>query len=169
MGTAAGDQPHAPGLIAGPQPWFNRETTDQEILTALMSVATRVGRVPSAREYAALAREHRLPSLATVLNRMGGWGNAIRAAGMLPLAAGTGARSRRWTDEACWRALRSVSRELGEIPSVRGYERHAAHRHDLPSPATIRNRLGRWSSIVTRLVAEHELTALHEQYANQSP
>lgn len=81
----------------------------------------------------------------------------------------TGARSRRWTDEACWRALRSVSRELGEIPSVCGYERHAAHRHDLPSPATIRNRLGRWSSIVTRLAAEHELTALHEQYANQSP
>lgn len=30
--------------------------TDQEILTALMSVAARVGRVPSAREYAARAR-----------------------------------------------------------------------------------------------------------------
>lgn len=143
--------------------------SDQEILTALMSVATRVGRVPSAREYAALAGEQRLPSLATVLNRMGGWGNAIRAAGMLPLVAGAGARSRRWTDEACWTALRSVSRELGEIPSVRGYERHAEHRHDLPSPATIRNRLGRWSSIVTRLAAERELTALHEQYATQAP
>lgn len=42
------------------------------------------------------------------------------------------------------------------------YERHASDRSDLPSSATVRNRLGRWSAIVTRLAAERELMSLHQ-------
>ena len=131
--------------------------SDRDIILALVSVSTRVGRVPSAKEYAAHARELNYPSLPTVLNRMGGWTNALRATGMEPVAAPTRARKRRWTDEACWKALRRVVRELGEIPTVLAYERHAAGRPELPSSATLRNRLGRWSSITTQLAAQNQV------------
>jgi hypothetical protein len=43
---------------------------------------------------------------------------------------------------------------------VSSYDRHAAGRRDLPSSATLRNRLGRWSLISAQLVAEREL-AMH--------
>lgn len=97
------------------------------------------------------------PSLPTVLNRMGGWSNAVTAAGLLPAARRAPARQRRWTEDACWDALRRVVDELAEIPSVLAYERVAAGRSDLPSAATIRNRLGRWSSLAARLAAQREL------------
>jgi Sigma-70, region 4 len=41
--------------------------------------------------------------------------------------------------------------ELGGIPSVATYETYAAGRDDLPSAATVRIRLGRWSAITARL------------------
>jgi uncharacterized protein (DUF433 family) len=66
-------------------------------------------------------------------------------------------RRLRWTNAACWEALRRAADELGEVPTVLAYERCAAGRSDLPSSATIRNRLGRWSSLTTRLAAEREL------------
>jgi hypothetical protein len=134
--------------------------SDRDIILALTSVARRVGRVPSAKEYAVHAREMNYPSLPTILNRMGGWTRALRAAGMRPLSEPARARTRRWTDDACWTALRAVVAARGEIPTVLGYERHAAGRADLPSSATLRNRLGRWSAIVTRLAAQRELAAV---------
>jgi hypothetical protein len=102
--------------------------SDRDIILALVSLATRVGRVPSAKEYALHARDLNYPSLPTVLNRMGGWTQALRAAGLAPLSAPSRTRKRRWTEDACWRALRKVVRELGEIPTVLAYERHAAGR-----------------------------------------
>jgi hypothetical protein len=136
--------------------------SDRDIIVALISVAARLGRVPIAKEYGALARELEYPSLATVLNRMGGWTSAVRAAGLIPISTPARTRSRRWTVEACWAALRDVVAELGEVPTVVGYARHAADREDLPSSATVRNRLGRWSAITTQLAAEREL-ARHAQ------
>jgi len=132
--------------------------SDRDIILALTSVSIRVGRVPSAKEYAAHARVLNYPSLPTVLNRMGGWTHALRAAGMQPLSAPARSRKRRWTEESCWQALRGVVEELGEIPTVLSYERHALGRADLPSAATLRNRLGRWSSITTQLAAQRELS-----------
>ncbi len=67
------------------------------------------------------------------------------------------ARERRWTEDACWEALRRAVDELGEVPSVLAYERFAASRTDLPSSATVRNRLGRWSALTARLLAQREL------------
>jgi transcriptional regulator with XRE-family HTH domain len=136
--------------------------SERDIVVALRAVAAGLGRVPSAKEYALLARGLELPSLPTVLNRLGGWTRAVCAAGMTPLAPPGSVRRRRWTESACWSALRRVVDELGEIPTVLSYERHAAGRHDLPSSATLRNRLGRWSSISAQLAAEREL-ALHVQ------
>jgi hypothetical protein len=54
---------------------------------------------------------------------------------------------------------------MGEMPTVLSYQCHAADRPDLPSAATVRNRLGRWSAVVTRLAAERELATLHQQPA----
>ena len=138
--------------------------SERDILVALRAVAAGLGRVPSAKEYALLARGLELPSLPTVLNRMGGWTRAVTAAGLKALPARRGARRRRWTQRACWEALRRAVDELGEIPTVLSYERHAAGRDDLPSSATLRNRLGRWSAITAQLAAEREL-ALHAQRA----
>jgi uncharacterized protein (DUF433 family) len=130
--------------------------SDGDITSALTFAAAQLGRVPSAKDYATIARRGRLPSLATVLNRMGGWSSALASAGLRAAAPGP-PRSRRWTEEACWDALRRAADELGEIPSVVGYERFAAGRSDLPSSATIRNRLGRWSSLTARIAAQRQL------------
>jgi hypothetical protein len=132
--------------------------SDGDIAAALRSMAADLGRVPSAKEYETLARTHGGPSLATVLNRMGGWTSAVRAAGLTPTSPPTRARRRspRWTPEACWTALRCVVAELGQIPTVVTYDRHAADRTDLPSSATLRNRLGRWSAITMQLAAERQ-------------
>lgn len=130
--------------------------SDSDITLALASAAAQLGRVPSAKEYAAVARSGRLPSLATVLNRMGGWSRALTTAG-LRTAAPARPRSRRWTEETCWDALLRAADELGEIPSVLAYERFASGRSDMPSSATIRNRLGRWSTLAARLAAQRQL------------
>lgn len=142
-----------------------RTYSDRDIYVALTSVAAQLGRTPSPKEYAGLARELDFPSLPTVLNRLGGWTSAIRAAGMTPLAPPRRARARRWTEDACWAALRRVVEELDEIPSVLAYDRHATDCRDLPSSATVRNRLGRWSTIATQLAAERELATLSAEAA----
>jgi hypothetical protein len=129
--------------------------SDLDIVTALTSAASSLGRVPSAKEYDAL-RTCGGPSVATVLNRMDGWTNAVRAAGLTPHRMPARTRSRRWTADACWAAIRAVVAELEQIPTVVTYDRHAASRPDLPSSATLRNRLGRWSAITTTLAAERE-------------
>jgi hypothetical protein len=137
--------------------------SDRDILLAMTSVAARLGRVPTPKEYAALAREYEYPSLPTVLNRMGGWTRAVRAAGMEPLSSPRRTRKRRWTEDACLKALRSAMHELGEIPTIRAYERIAADRDDLPSSATVRNRLGSWGAIVTHLAADRNRAQLDAQ------
>jgi transcriptional regulator with XRE-family HTH domain len=132
--------------------------SDRDIAIALTSTAAGLGRTPSAREYEALAHIHEGPSVKTILNRMGGWTTAVQAAGLTPVRS-LHTRSRRWTVEACWAAVRAVAAELDEIPTVITYDRCAAGRPDLPSSATLRNRLGRWSAITTRLAAERHLTS----------
>jgi Homing endonuclease associated repeat len=130
--------------------------SDAEIVRAVQSAATILGHVPAAREYAAFASQKDLPSLATVSNRMSGWSNALAAAGLRPVAAAGQSLPRRWTDDVCWDAIQRAAIELGEIPTVVAYEKLAAGRDDLPSAATIRNRLGRWSSLTARLAADAE-------------
>ncbi|HWH11922.1 MAG TPA: hypothetical protein VG165_12395 [Solirubrobacteraceae bacterium] len=129
--------------------------SDRDIHEALGYAAVRVGRTPSRKQYADVARELGFASLPTVLNRMGSWRAAVSAAGLTPRARSR-SPTRRWTEEACWEALRTVVDEAGEIPSMQGYDRLAAGRVDLPSSATIRNRLGRWSAVITQLAADHD-------------
>jgi hypothetical protein len=128
--------------------------SDDDIVDALCQVAAQLGRAPRAKEYAALARVLHGPSLPTVLIRMEGWTAALRAAGIVSPHGPARVSSRRWTVEACWSALNVVVGELDAIPTVARYDRHARGRDDVPSSATIRNRLGRWSAITAQLAAE---------------
>ena len=130
--------------------------SDADIIRAVRGLAAGLQRVPSAADYAPVGREPGYPSLATVINRMDGWSNAVRAAGLTEVATPERARARRWTEEACWTALRRVAAELGEIPTIARYDRHATGRTGLPSSATLRNRLGRWSVITTQLAIERD-------------
>jgi transposase len=127
--------------------------SDRDIADALVLVASELGEVPTPRQYSARTRELGLPSLPTVLNRAGGWTNALHAAGMHPTSPARIPRQPRWTEAECWRVLYRVVRDLGHVPSLRTYERFIADRSDMPSSSTLRNRLGRWSSIVGHLTA----------------
>jgi transposase len=131
--------------------------SDRDIIRALTAAADVVGRVPSGREYAAVARDRGFPGLATVLNRMGGWTNAMTAAGFRPPAGTVRVHPRRWSEQACWDAVCRASADLCGVPSVRAYETYAAGRADLPSAATIRIRLGRWSVLAAGLAAERQV------------
>ena len=135
--------------------------SDDDIIRAVRGLAAGLQRVPSAADYAPVGREPGYPSLATVINRMDGWSNAVHAAGLSEVSTPGRARARRWTAEACWAALHSVAAELGEIPTIARYDRHATGRTGLPSSATLRNRLGRWSAITTQLAIERGARSTH--------
>jgi hypothetical protein len=139
--------------------------SDRDIVLAVQFLADRLQRAPSAKDYAPLGREPGFPSLATVINRMDGWSNALGAAGLAPVSGPVAGRSRRWTAEVCRAALFDVVGELGEIPTIAGYDRHACNRDDLPSSATIRIRLGRWSAITTQIANERETFAARAEEA----
>jgi hypothetical protein len=62
--------------------------------------------------------------------------------------------SQRWHLAACWRALESVADELGDPPRATRYAELAGARDDLPSPPTLRARLGPWSGIAAALVEQ---------------
>lgn len=126
--------------------------SDGELGEGLWLVAGRVGRAPTCGEYERLARELGLASLATVCMRFGGWNRALRAAGLETRTAPV--RRGRWSVAACWRALESVSDQLGDPPRIGRYAELAAVRDDLPSAATVRQRLGLWSEIAAVLVEQ---------------
>lgn len=126
--------------------------TQAQLAAAVRRVAEHLGNVPSSKNYADLAPELGLPSLPTVIQRFGTWAAAVQAAGMVSRAAAR-TYTRRWSDAACWSALEALVQELGEMPTAQQYEVLAAGNDDLPSLATVRNRLGRWSEVASALLA----------------
>ena len=129
--------------------------SDEDLVQAVRRAAQELGEVPTATAYQEVARRLGLPSLPTVANRLGSWTRAVDAAGMTP-NAGRGRYVRRWSSEACWRALRQLIDELGDPPTAEQYELLSAANDDLPSLATVRHRLGRWSTIMERLLSVHD-------------
>lgn len=128
--------------------------TNGQLTESVRAVAAQLGRTPTSPEYNAAASRDRLPSLPTVSQRFGSWNAALVAAGLQPLQAKR-AYTRRWNEDACWAAARLAARESGgALPSVQRYEQLAAERTDLPSSATLRNRLGPWSSIGERIATD---------------
>ncbi len=131
-----------------------RRFSDEALIEAVRASAEWAGRVPSIADYAELARSSDLPSLDTIGLRFGGWNAALRAAGMTPRDTRRRGPPRRWTEAACLEALGRLVEELGELPSITRYEELARERADLPSPATVRNRLGRWKLVALRLAGD---------------
>lgn len=127
--------------------------TVADLTRAVREVSERIGGVPSSKDYADHAPLLGLPSLPTLSNRFGGWGEAVRAAGMVPHRSNRPNYTRRWTEERCWEALKNLVAELGEAPTAQQYEVLASADDELPSLATVRIRLGRWADVAARLVA----------------
>jgi hypothetical protein len=127
--------------------------SERDLLRGLRAVAGELRRSPSLHEYDELAPKLGLAAGQTVYMRFGGWRKALAAAGLdsPPLAR---VYSPRWHIAACWRALESVADELGDPPRYRRYLEIAAQRDDLPSAATVRARLGLWSSIAALLIEQ---------------
>jgi len=133
----------------GPSPSFS----EHDLLRGLRAVASELHRSPSLREYDELASKLRLAAGQTVYMRFGGWRKALAAAG-LDSPAPARVYSPRWHVAACWRAVESVADELGDPPRYGRYLEIAAEREDLPSGATLRARLGLWSSIAALLIEQ---------------
>ena len=120
---------------------------DKQLLKAIVGLAVaNGGEPPTTDQYRIEALRLGLPGPQTVMTRFGSWTAAIEAAG---LRARPPKRNytRIWDDRRCRAAALAAARELGRWPSVAEYERMADGRADLPSSATLRNRLGAWSAI----------------------
>ena len=95
---------------------LRRRYTDEEILAELRASASRLGRSPTMREFAADAEASVHPQ--TVIEHFGTWNAAKRAAGLRP---------RRYIsrDELLGQ-LRELGEELGRTPTVRDIEERRA-------------------------------------------
>jgi hypothetical protein len=71
--------------------------------------------------------------------------------------------TRTWGEKACWTALEGLTEEFGQLPTVEHYDALAITRDDLPSLATVRNRLGRWSEVVAILARGDRPSASMEE------
>jgi uncharacterized protein (DUF433 family) len=125
--------------------------SEQQLLAGLRQVAKRLGHAPGSTEYAKGSSELGLASMQTVYMRFGGWRQALSRAGLESPAPAASLRPVVWHVAACWQALLSVADQLGDPPRYRRYLEVAADRDDLPSPTTLRTRLGLWSEIAAAL------------------
>ena len=91
-----------------------------------------------------------LPSAPLIHARLG-WRETVLRAGLTPRESVRRTYKRRWPAETCRHALRRIVVETGEVPTVAQYEALAQVDDSLPSVATVRNRLGRWSTITADL------------------
>ncbi|HEV7639949.1 MAG TPA: hypothetical protein VGO39_03650 [Gaiellaceae bacterium] len=98
-----------PQALAEFQAGIRRRYTDEQILEALRASATRLGRSPTMKEFAADPEAGLHPQ--TVIEHFGTWNAAKRAAGLMP---------RRFaTREELVDQLRRLGAELGRIPTAR--------------------------------------------------
>ena len=108
---------------------LRRRYTDEEILTELRASATRLGRSPTMREFAADAAATVHPQ--TVIEHFGTWNAAKRAAGLRP---------RRYISrDELLAQLRELGEELGRTPTVRDIE---ARRTTMASKSLIWHTFG---------------------------
>jgi Homing endonuclease associated repeat len=112
---------------------LRRRYTDDEILAELRTSATRLGRSPTMREFAADAEARVHPQ--TVIEHFGTWNAAKRAAGLRP---------RRYISrEELVTQLRELGEELGRTPTVRDIE---ARRGRMASKSLIWHTFGSLSA-----------------------
>jgi hypothetical protein len=109
-----------PDALKAFQEGLRRRYSDDDIVAQLQAAASRLGRSPTMREFAADAEATVHPQ--TVISHFGSWNAAKRAAGLVP---------RRYTTRAdLVRLLRELGERLGRTPTARDID---AHRGELPS------------------------------------
>jgi hypothetical protein len=103
-----------PAALAEFQAGIRKRYSDEQILAELRASATRLGRSPTMREFAADAETSVHPQ--TVIEHFGSWNAAKRAAGLVP---------RRFaTREELLGLLKELGEEIGRPPSARDIDEH---------------------------------------------
>ncbi len=118
MGRPRRQHPAVAGIdeaaLAAFRAGLRRRYTDDEILAELQASATRLGRSPTMREFAADPEASVHPQ--TVIEHFGTWNAAKRAAGLT---------ARRFISrEEMVRQLRELGDELGRVPTARDVQEH---------------------------------------------
>lgn len=122
-----------PGELSSFRAALRRRYSDAQILAELRKHASRTGRSPTMKEFAAdpLVAVH--PQ--TVIEHFGSWNAAKRAAGLVP---------RRYaTREELLSALRALGEELGRIPTARDLDER---RGGMPSKSLYWHTFGSFSA-----------------------
>ena len=140
---------------------------DVDLVAAVREVGQRYGRAPTSAEYNRAAAGGMLPSLPTVHARLG-WSHAVELAGFQASRARR-PYTRRWTEGACRQALRRLVVESGEVPSTNQYDALAQLDDELPSLATIRHRLGRWTTVTGELARLPRRSDILDRLATADP
>jgi hypothetical protein len=128
----------------------NSQFSDEDLIAAVREVGDRYGRTPTTAEYSRAAAGGMLPSAPLIQARLG-WREAVLRAGLTPRRSVRRTYKRRWPAEACRHALRRIVVETGEVPTIAQYEALAQLDDSLPSGVTVRNCLGRWSTVTADL------------------
>lgn len=136
-------------LIHQPTRTYSR----RDCLAALQTVAEKLGRSPTQRDY----QTHRpvdTPSATTIQATCESWNAAKQAAGLTQHTH----QDVTYTRADCLAALTQVADELGESPSVTAY--NDARPADAPSAATIQTRFESWNA--AKLAAGLEIGTVAE-------
>jgi len=122
-----------PAALAEFRTGIRRRYSDEQILAALQASATRLGRSPTMKEFAADPAAGMHPQ--TVIEHFGTWNAAKRAAGLLPRRFATRAE--------LVEQLRLLGAELGRIPTA---EDIRARRGTMPSASLYWHTFGSLST-----------------------
>lgn len=146
--------------------------TDDELVAAVRTVASRLGHLPRQDEYDEARRESvreawatgtscALPAGATIYSRFGNWRSVLEHAGRAPVSGKPPRRRPTYTDDDLLQTLRKAWVELGVPFSTAAYARwrkqHMAapptdERLALPDVSTFLTRFGSWGQAVERAV-----------------
>jgi hypothetical protein len=155
----AGPGEETPTRIRRPAEWVEKKYSDAELLEILRTTSSELGGILTAHRYdefaigRTFADRRPWPSHQTHFLRFGSWRGALLTAGLPANPSSPISGQRIFGLGQCVDAVRHVRRELGQMPSVKGYETVARRSNGaLPSAATVRNRCGSWSEAV-RLAA----------------
>lgn len=120
----------APDAIKG----AHNRVSDDELLTDIVRVADELGHPPSSPEYEAYGTY----AYNTVYTHLGGWDDALEAAGLEPAEAG--GTHNRFPNTDLLGDLQRVGDEVGGAPTTTEYKAHGTY-----SYATFTRRFGGWN------------------------
>ncbi len=130
--------------------------TDDELVACLQQAAEEIGGIVAAERFDRIARQsffadgRSWASHQTYAQRFGSWRAALQHAGLPANPPSPIAGRRRFTRQHCVDAILEVERAIGHLPTSAEYDDYArATAGELPSVATVRQRLDGWTEAVT--------------------